>query len=175
VSAVSLPDDDAMVQLVEAAGAGDRDALAGLWDGMAPWVHAALLRMLRDPEAAELLTRRTFVEIWRLAPLWDQHFGRPLLWALATARTLGSQWLDDARRRHAEGPATTAPTATERAQAREPGSQVGAALESLGPEARDALEAAWFCHPVDEDGVRDVQPDVYGPALQAFARALAGG
>ena len=171
---MQLPDNDELTALIERIGAGDREAFGSLFDAVGPWVHAALLRMLRDEEAAELLTRRTLVEIWKVAPLWDQHVGRPLLWALATARNLGVQWLDGERRRHAEGPATTPPTELERSEARSEPSQVGQALAALG-DGRDALEAAWFRHPLEADGVKDVDPSVYGPALRDFARVLAGG
>lgn len=172
---MALPDNDHLVALVQRMGDGDRDAAGELWDDIAPWIHAALLRMLRDEEAAELLTRRTVLEVWRAAPMYDQHVGRPLLWALAMARSLGIQWLEDERRSHRDGPALTAPSGIERQEARAPGSHVGSVLASLPPDTLELLEAAWFFHAVDEDGIRVPEPQSLDEPLRAFARTLAGG
>ena len=172
---MKLPDNDTLVTLVERMAIGDADALGELWDQVSPWVHAALLRMLRDEQAAELLTRRTVVEMWRLAPMWDHHVGRPLLWAMANARSLGSQWLSERRRGHQEGPATAVPSKELVLDAREPASQIGAALATLGEVGHDILEAAWFSHPVAPETVRNPAPESFGPLLRDFNRALIGG
>lgn len=171
---MALPDNDHLIALVHQMGAGDRDAAGELWDAIAPWIHAALLRMLRDEEAAEILTRRTLVEMWRAAPLYDQHVGRPLLWALAMARNLGIQWLEDERRSHHDGPALVSPSAPERQGARDPENHVGSVLASLPPETLELLEAAWFFHAVDEDEIRVPNPESLDEPLRAFSRALAG-
>lgn len=156
-----LPDDDALVALVERMADGDRDAAGALFDAVGPWVHGALLRMLGDADAAELLTRRTVVEMWRAAPLWDRHVGRPLLWSLALARNLGVQWLDEQRRAHAEvgTPASDRP-------APGPG-QVGRALASLDDETRARLEGGWY-----QDV--DAPETPLDPALRRWATVLAG-
>ncbi|MCO4768443.1 MAG: hypothetical protein KDA24_00325 [Deltaproteobacteria bacterium] len=170
---MSLPDDATLVALCERMGSGDSDAAAEMWDAVSPWVYAALLRLLRDPEAAELLSRRTLVEMWRAAPLYDQHVGRPLLWALSMARSLGVEWLEERRRAHASGPATTPPSLAERAEAREASGHISAALDASGH--RDHLEAAWFSHPIDESGAAVPNPATLDEPLRAFARALAEG
>ena len=146
---MNLPDNDTLVALVERMASGDAEALGELWDQVSPWVHAALLRMLRDEEAAELLTRATVIEMWRLAPMWDEHVGQPLLWAVANARNLGCQWLSGRRRGHEDGPATTAPSAELIRDARDPASQVGAALEALGEAGHDTLDARGSLQAVD--------------------------
>jgi len=165
---VNLPDDEQMIALIERVGAGDQAAMGELWDAVSPWVYGVLLRMLRDEEAAELLTRRTFVEIWQAAPLWDQHVGRPLLWSLAMARSLGEQWLAERRRAHRDD---AGPTMEERAAARDDHSQVGGVLASMGGE-REVLEAAWFSYPAD-DGARTPASSDFGPLIRRFAALLA--
>lgn len=172
---VNLPDNDTLVALVERMASGDAEALGELWDQVSPWVHAALLRMLRDEEAAELLTRATVIEMWRLAPMWDEHVGQPLLWAVANARNLGCQWLSERRRGHEDGPATTAPSAELIRDARDPASQVGAALAALGEAGHDTLEATWFSHPIAPETVRNPDSESFGPLLRDFGRALTGG
>ena len=171
---MTLPDNDELVALVERMAEGDQDAVGPLWDALSPWVHAALLRTVRDEDAAEVLSRRVLVEMWRVAPLWDQHVGRPLLWSLALARSLAVQWLDDRRRRREDGPATTPPTKAERAAARDASSIVGQALAAMDPADAALLEAAWCHQPVDEDGVRVADGSTLDGPLRAFAAHLAG-
>lgn len=171
---MTLPDNDALVALIERMAEGDQEAVGALWDAVSPWVHAALLRTLRDEDAAEVLSRRVVLEMWRVAPLWDQHVGRPLLWSLALARSLAVQWLDDRRRTREDGPATTPPTRAEREAARDAASMVGQALAAMDPAQAELLEAAWCHHPIDEDGIRVADGAALDGPLRAFAATLAG-
>ncbi len=63
--------DDPHAALLAAAGLGDEDAFARLYDELAPLLHGIVLRVLRDPARSEEVTQEVFVELWRLAPRYD--------------------------------------------------------------------------------------------------------
>ncbi len=166
---MNLPSDEQQVALMARIADGDSAALGEFASLTGPWLVAALRRMVEDPEVVDTMTERVFMEVWQMAPLWDRHVGRPLLWVLAMGRAIALEWLDDRRRRRQPGPGSERPS--------NPGhddtSAVGACL-AQDPAGRDVLEAAWFSHPVQDDSI--VLPDAaaVGPALTAFAKRLGG-
>lgn len=73
----------------------DEDALAELYDATGSRVYGLVLRILRDPGAAEEVTEDAFFQVWRQARRYDPARGRPLAWLLTIAR---SRALDHLRR-----------------------------------------------------------------------------
>lgn len=67
-SAVELDEVD---ELLQAAGRGDFDAFASLYDRTAPAVFNHLHHVLGDATAAERATVRVYVRVWRTAPDFD--------------------------------------------------------------------------------------------------------
>ena len=167
-----LPSDDQQVALMDRIASGDAAALGEFASVVGPWVVAALRRMLQDDEVVDALTDRTFLEIWQMAPLWDRHVGRPLLWSLAIARAFAVEVLDQRRRDRLSGPGAERPA--DPGAARDESCPVGALLTG-DPATRDVLEAAWFSHPVAGDSIVLVDAELLGPALQSFGRRLIGG
>ena len=171
---MSLPPDAQQVALIERIGAGDVEAFGELFDLLSPYVVAALRRSVRDEELTAELTVAVFQELWVMAPLWDRHVGRPLLWALALARSQANELKEGLRRAGETVPTIERPDDAERQAARAPASQVGSVLGALGPEDVEVLEAAWFGHPAEPDTVRLPDDDRTAAALSRFARALGG-
>lgn len=166
---MNLPSDEQQIALMGRLADGDATALGELATLTGPWLVAALRRMVDDQEVVDTLTERVFLEVWQMAPLWDRHVGRPLLWVLAIGRAFALEWLDDRRRRRLPGPGSERPADP----GRDASSPVGACL-AQDPAGRDILEAAWFSHPAADDSI--VLPDgaALAPALTSFARRLGG-
>ncbi len=57
--------------LLHAAGGGDTDAFATLYDRTAPAVFGLLTRVLGESAAAERAMVRIYVRVWRTAPAFD--------------------------------------------------------------------------------------------------------
>lgn len=78
----SVPPPDAPVddaeraeRLMDRVARGDEDAFADLYDVVAPWVHAVVLRVVRDPAMSEEVTQEVMVELWKLAPRYQAQRG----------------------------------------------------------------------------------------------------
>ena len=169
---MQLPSDEQQVALMDRIASGDSEALGELASLTGPWVVAALRRMVVEPDVVVSLTDRTYAEVWQMAPLWDRHVGRPVLWCLAIARAFAQEWLDERRRGRTPGPGASRPA--DPAAARDDTSPVGAVLAD-DPAGRELLEAAWFSHPVADDSIVLPDAEALGPALVAFAQRLGGG
>jgi len=74
-----------LAELLRAAGVGDEDAFARLYDELAGLVHGIVLRVIRDPARAEEVTQEVFVELWRLAPRYHGSRGTVRAWAATIA------------------------------------------------------------------------------------------
>jgi len=132
---------------------GDPTAFAALFDRHSSVVLGLLVRMLgRRPEAEELL-QDVFLQVWREAGRYRPDAASPRGWILMIAR---SRAVDRIRSRAArerreataagEGPAVGAvePAGPERLERRERRTRVAAALATLPPEQRRAIEHAFF-------------------------------
>ena len=171
---MSLPSDETQVALIERIASGDAEAFAELFDLLAPYVVAALRRSVRDEQQADDLTVAVFSELWVMAPLWDRHVGRPLLWALALARSQANELKEGLRRAGASVRAIERPDDAEREAARAPRSQVGGVLSRLERGELDVLEGAWFGHPAEPGALALPDAEATSAALASFARALGG-
>jgi DNA-directed RNA polymerase specialized sigma24 family protein len=102
------PDNDQLIELIERLAKGDRDALLELIQGLGPWLHGTITRMVSDPIAAGVLLEESFGEIWTSAPLYDDYAGDPWTWMNTVARTRAMEWRDRRRMKAKVSPATPA-------------------------------------------------------------------
>jgi RNA polymerase sigma-70 factor (ECF subfamily) len=139
-------DDDDDVVLVRAVAAGDRAALARLYDRYASILLALALRIIRDRREAEDLLHDVFLEVWRSAKDYDGARGRVRTWLIIRMRSRALDVTKSARvsrrsgdpevieRMVAEGDISGSP---DRARVR-------AALAELTADQRRVLELAYF-------------------------------
>jgi RNA polymerase sigma-70 factor (ECF subfamily) len=129
-------------RLLHRLAEGDQEALGSLYDLYSGFVNALALRILHDAAEAEDVVQEVFVQVWRQAARFDPERGNPESWLYTMARTRA---LDRLRRRASRReagdealPIGAASSATEEALA------VRAALASLSPDQRCALELAYY-------------------------------
>ncbi len=129
---------------------GDAEALAELYDRLAPTVLGFLVRLLRCRSLAEDILQETFLQAWRQAGAYRPETASPCSWLLAIARSRGIDCLrrEAARKRRDEvyaqrKPAVTAPVAATRMERAEWRRQLRAGLFRLSPEQRSCLSLAY--------------------------------
>src|SRR4051812_15113755 len=76
---------DPLAALLTSAGRGDQAAFADLYDALAPLLHGIVLKVVRDPAQSEEVTQEAFIELWRLAPRYDESRGSVRSWAVTVA------------------------------------------------------------------------------------------
>jgi RNA polymerase sigma-70 factor, ECF subfamily len=81
--------------LMHAVAAGDRAAVAELYDRHAASVYGMAVSMLRDANLAQDVTQDVFVRLWTRAHTFDPQRGTPIAWLVSVARNLA---LDELRR-----------------------------------------------------------------------------
>jgi len=139
--------------LIRRIANGDQGALAELYDATSRQVYGLALRILSDPGAAEEVTLEVFTQVWNRANSFDLSRGTPSAWLCTMARSRaidrfrsGAQ--DRKRAEPLETVSATASSATEDPEASAADSErrvrVRAALDSLPPEQREAIELAYF-------------------------------
>lgn len=90
--------------LLQRMSGGDIDALASLYDRLAPTVMGLLVRLLSSRSLAEDVLQETFLHAWRHASTYRSEAGSPCSWLLAIARSQGSERFRRERaRKKAEG------------------------------------------------------------------------
>lgn len=129
--------------LVAAIGAGDRDALAALYDRFAGGLLGLAARVLADRREAEDLLHDVFIEVWRQAAGYDARRGTVRAWLYTRLR---ARALDRARARRfrptaAAQPAEASTSPDELAPDRR---ALLGALRSLPPEQCDVIALAYF-------------------------------
>lgn len=174
---------------VKRLAGGDRGALRELYDRYARRVQALGLHLLRDAGEAEDLVQETFVDVWRRREEYDAARGSVLSWVLVIARSRALTRLraqKSAQRRDDEvaregADEVQAPTALRAVEAREAQSQVSAALATLPPEQRQALELAYF-EGLSQSEIAERTQEPLGTVktrvrlgMQKMARLLLGG
>jgi RNA polymerase sigma-70 factor (ECF subfamily) len=140
--------------LVRRVAHGDGAAFAALYDRYAPQAFGLLRRMLRRHAEAEELLQEAFLQVWRDADRYQPHGASPRGWILMIARSRAIDRLrSSAARERREAavvendppsPAGVGPSGPERVEERERRTRVAAALASLPPEQREAIECAFF-------------------------------
>lgn len=86
-AAAKAPTDEAtrLSQLMQRAGRADQAAFGELYDLTSALVHGVVLEVVRDPAQAEEVTQEVFVEVWRLAPRYDESRGSVRAWIATIA------------------------------------------------------------------------------------------
>lgn len=143
--------------LVARMVAGDQGALSELYDRHRGVVYALALRVLRDRAEAEEALTDVFLQAWRGAGAFDPRRGSVPGWLITLCR---SRAIDRARARGRREAAMTAlardgraPEAASMTSANDPVARmdvmakrerIGAALRTLTPQQRDAIELAYY-------------------------------
>lgn len=152
----TLPDDDSLISRISAR---DPEALSRLYDRYRSVVYSLAMRVLRDPAEAEEVLTDVFLQAWRSAATFDAGRGSVGAWLTTLARSRAIDRLRARGRREAvvmtmdqetmpeaapaaggsdlDGPEKDADTMLKRRR-------IGAALASLSPEQRAALEMAYY-------------------------------
>lgn len=92
----AVPTDADLMALV---AAGDQRAFAAVYDRHARAVYGAVVRYLRDPEAAEDIVQETYLAVWTKADGYSPEAGSLIGWLLAIARHRAVDRLRAASRR----------------------------------------------------------------------------
>ena len=138
--------------LIRQAAQGDQAALGALYDATSHLVYGLALRILGNTATAEEVTIEVYTQVWRQAAAYDPERGAPSAWLLTLTRSRAIDRLrSEAREPRQEQPlemAAAVPTATpnpeEASVVAEQRRLVQAALATLAPEQREAIELAYF-------------------------------
>ena len=141
------------VQSLERVAAGDREALARLYDRHAPLILGFLIRMLDARDQAENVLQEAFLQAWRDARWYRPQLATPLGWLLMMAR---SRALSRMRSRAANAPPpehggpsgppreVPAPPAAAKPSPEERRRRIEGGLAQLSADQRECLELACF-------------------------------
>lgn len=159
---------------------GDENALAEVYDRYCRVVHAVALRVTRDDGMAEDVTQEVFVGLWERPLAFDAGRGslRGWLCLLAHRRAIDRVRAEERRRAlvtvacRQETPVLSAAAAdpAEIVAASSTAASVRAALRSLPPQLRQAIELAYFCGRT----YREVAADLGIPEGTAKSRLRSG-
>lgn len=137
-------------QLV-AASHGDAVAYEDLYERVAPRVYGLVLRILRDVHQSEEVTQEVFLEVWQTSARFDPDRGSALAWVITLAhrRAVDRVRSTEAWRRRdatdaALGRTIPVDQTVEGAHASLEAQTVRAALATLSPCQRQAVELAYF-------------------------------
>lgn len=142
-------------ELIGRAADGDRLALGVLYDRHARVVFAFAHRILRDREAAEDLLQEVFFRAWQRAAVYQTQRGELVTWLLSITHNLAIDELRRRRRRplkaDGEDPEVVLLGVADAARSVEEDVELGAlrgaiaaALASLPPAQRKAIELTYF-------------------------------
>jgi len=142
---------EADINVVQRLAAGDRDAVAELYDRHAARIMGLAIRIVRNSSDAEDVVQELFSQAWRIAPNYQPARGSVAGWLLMMAR---SRAIDRLRSRQPRRdvddrpdldglPADVAPV-SEQLIASQQVAHVREAMTALPVEQRTALELAYF-------------------------------
>lgn len=142
----SAGDDADDIALIQAMAAGDREALAALYDRHAPTLLALALRILRNRGEAEDLLHDVFLEVWRAARDYDVTRGRVRTWLVIRMRSRALDVVKSARmaRRSDDAAVAERVVGDDDPSASPDQARVRRALAEIGVEQRTVLELAYF-------------------------------
>lgn len=141
--------------LVRRMSRGDKAAFAELYDRFSRPLYATALRVLNDPVEAQDIVHDIFVTLWEKAATFETNRGTAFAWALTLVRNRAIDRVR-MRRRRAEILTTSAPSdlgydentsgpvADDSAALGDEASAVRAAVATLPPDQKRALELAFF-------------------------------
>lgn len=76
---------DSLTKLIVEVGQGNEDSFRTLYGQIAGWVYGLVLRVVRDPAQSEEVAQEILLEVWRLAPRFDQSKGSGKTWIMTMA------------------------------------------------------------------------------------------
>jgi RNA polymerase sigma-70 factor (ECF subfamily) len=121
-----------------------------LYDELAALVHGIVLGVVRDPAQSEEVTQEVFVELWRLAPRYDESRGAVKAWAATVARrraidrVRSEQSARNRLERDAQKRVTETDSVVEAVESTLDQARVRRALGNLTSTQREAVELAYF-------------------------------
>lgn len=149
ITNADTPDDADL--LLHASAHGDEEAFARLMDVVGPYVFGIVRRVVRDPQLSEEVTQEVFVEVWRNAALFDRNRGTAKAWILTIAHRRAVDRVRSeqaARRRDDQDARRSQPPSfdhvAETIEQRDEYARMNAALDTLTPVQRQAVELAYF-------------------------------
>ena len=137
------------VLLVRSIAAGDQLALHALYERSHRVVFTLMMRITANRETAEELTIDVFHDVWRHASRYDAANGTVLGWMMNQARSRAIDRLRfDSRKKRRQGseipPSEIAPDPRDVIELREQTESLLAALATLTPNERQAIETTFF-------------------------------
>ena len=150
-AASELAASEADANVLRRLAAGDREAVAELYDRHAARVLGLAYRIVRNTSDAEDVVQDVFAQAWRTAPNYEASRGTVAGWLLMMARTRAIDRLRARQtRRDAAGepdleqvPSNAVPV-PEQIIANQQAARVRGAMVALPPEQKTALELAYF-------------------------------
>ena len=147
-SKAPVPEED-WAMLVQAIAAGDQLALHALYERTHRIVFTLIMRITANRESAEELTIDVFHDIWRRASRYDAANGTVLGWIMNQARSRAIDRLRfESRQKRSHGGdeplAEVAADPRDVLEQREQGALLRAALATLTPDERQAIEVTFF-------------------------------
>ena len=136
--------------LVQSIAAGDQLALHALYERAHRVVFTLIMRITANRETAEELTVDVFHDVWRRASSYDAANGTVLGWIMNQARSRAIDRLrfENRKKRNRDGdvqePAEVVADPRDVLELREQGEALRAALASLTPDERQAIETTFF-------------------------------
>ncbi len=142
-------------RLLRRMAAGDKAAFAELYDRFSRPLYATALRIVNDPAEAQDITHDAFLALWEKAAVFASERGTAFAWAVTLVRNRAIDRVRTRRRRAellaASPPAdlgyhedTAGAAADDSATLGDEARVVRAAVATLPPEQRRALELAFF-------------------------------
>jgi RNA polymerase sigma-70 factor (ECF subfamily) len=143
--ALDHPSDDVEDEsLVAAMAAGDRGALATLYERHSPLLLGLALRIVREKREAEDLLHDVFLEAWRSAKDFDPKRGRVRTWLAIRMRSRALDLQKSARVSRNTGDGGLELLVDDAEGSSPDHRRVRSALAELGQEQRRVLELAYF-------------------------------
>lgn len=140
--------------LLERIARQESDALAELYDRLAPTLYAMACRMLNNEAEAEDVLQDVFLRVWEKAVSYDSRLGTPIAWLIALTRNRANDRLRSVTRRSRilevlslddeASHRTESPSPTSTAIARETVLAMQEALKRLPQDQRQAIEMAFL-------------------------------
>ncbi|MCU0682343.1 MAG: sigma-70 family RNA polymerase sigma factor [Polyangiaceae bacterium] len=150
--AVSRSSNDSDAALMQAVAAGDRAALARLYDEYSDRLLALARRLLRNPREAEDLVHDVFIEVWRHAGEYSAERGSARSWLVVRLRSRAIDRLKStgySRVMCVDGEALERSIVSQQPPPSAPsfdfeGEKVRQAVEALPADQRAVLELSYF-------------------------------
>jgi RNA polymerase sigma-70 factor (ECF subfamily) len=130
--------------LVAQMAAGDREALAKLYERHSSLLLGLAMRIVRERREAEDLLHDVFLEAWRAAKDFDPERGRVRTWLAIRMRSRALDMLKSSRVSRNAGDAGLELLVDDGPTTSPDHARVRAVLGALGPEQREVLELAYF-------------------------------